>query len=120
MTNEEYVKSVLRSESPNFNKINERLLHACLGIQTESGEFSDNIKKCLFYGRALNVFNAKEELGDLLWYIALAIDELRTTFEEVMELNIAKLRARYPEQFTSEKALNRNLEEERNILEGNS
>jgi NTP pyrophosphatase (non-canonical NTP hydrolase) len=117
MTNEEYIKSVLRSESPNFYDISERLLHAALGIQTESGEFSDIIKKSLFYGRTYDRPNAKEELGDLLWYIAFAIDELGTTFEEVMELNIAKLKLRYPEQFTEEHAENRNLEEERNILE---
>lgn len=117
MTTQEYIKSVLRSESANFYSINPRLLHAALGICSESGEFSDSLKKSLFYGRQLDVVNAKEELGDLLWYIALAIDELGSSFEEIMELNINKLKKRYPEQFSEDKAYNRDLEVERKILE---
>lgn len=41
-------------------------------------------------------------------------------FEECLDLNIAKLKARFPEKFTEEKALNRNLEIEREILERNA
>ena len=38
--------------------------------------------------------------------------------KNIAEVNIKKLQARYPEKFTSEKALNRDLETERKILEG--
>jgi NTP pyrophosphatase (non-canonical NTP hydrolase) len=117
MDNKEYIKSVLRSESPNFGNLNERLLHACLGVANESGELAAAIKRSLFYGRELDIVNVKEELGDLLWYIALAIDELGSSFEEIMELNIAKLKKRYPKQFDDILAENRNLDEERKTLE---
>lgn len=62
--------------------------------------------------------NLKEELGDKLWYAALALDELKSTFEETMEANIKKLRARYPNKFTEEDAINRDLEKERAALDG--
>ena len=88
-----------------------RLLHAAMGITTEAGEFVDPLKKHIFYGKELDTENLKEELGDLLWYIGIACDTLGVTVREVMEANIAKLRKRYPEQFTEEDALERKDEE---------
>jgi len=97
-------------------KIN--LLHAAIGMQTESAEFSDMLKKHLFYGKPLDTVNLMEEIGDQIWYIAMALRSLDTDFETVMERNIAKLKARYPDKFTEELAENRDLEKERSILEG--
>ena len=94
------------------------LLHAAIGMQTEAAEFSDMLKKRLFYGKELDIVNLREELGDQLFYIAMALRALGTDFETVMERNIAKLKARYPEKFTEELAENRNLDKERAILEG--
>lgn len=94
-----------------------RLLHAAMGLCTEAGEFMDMLKKHILYGKPLDEVNLKEELGDKLWYAALALDELKSTFEQVMDTNITKLRARYPNKFTERDALNRNLDKEREILE---
>lgn len=94
-----------------------RLLHAAMGLCTESGEFMDMMKKHILYGKPIDNVNLKEELGDLEWYVALAIDELNTTFGIIFETNITKLRARYPNKFTEEAALHRDLEKERKILE---
>jgi NTP pyrophosphatase (non-canonical NTP hydrolase) len=94
-----------------------RLLHAAMGLCTEAGEFMDMLKKHILYGKPLDETNLKEELGDKLWYAALALDELKTTFDAVMETNIKKLRARYPNKFTEKDAMVRNLEKEREILE---
>ena len=93
------------------------LLHAAIGMQTEAAEFSDMLKKHIFYGKPLDKVNLKEELGDQLWYIAMALRALDTTFEAVMERNIEKLKARYPDKFTEELAENRDLDKEREILE---
>ncbi len=95
-----------------------RLLHAAMGLCTETGEFMDMLKKHILYGKPLDEVNLKEELGDKLWYTALALDELKATFDEVMQTNIDKLRARYPNKFTEADALNRDLDKERKILEG--
>ncbi len=88
-----------------------------MGLTTEAGEFVDMLKKHIFYGKPIDYVNAKEEIGDTLWYTALAIDVLETTMNEVMTVNIDKLKARYPEKFTEFNAENRDLVTERKILE---
>lgn len=163
------------------------LLHCATGLVTESAELVDAIKKHVFYGKSLDVVNIKEELGDILWYIAIPVrmfdldldfnrqngnyyknkikNQIKTpeglikfflTFNsmfkalcsailirplpsdfdnifeeinliceiynlnlsEIMDININKLKARFPNNFTQEHALNRDLEKERAILEG--
>jgi len=83
------------------------LLHATLGISGEAGELLDAVKKTFIYNKPLDVVNAKEELGDLLWYIALAMRTLDVSFEEIMQMNIDKLAKRYPEKYTDEDAIAR-------------
>jgi NTP pyrophosphatase (non-canonical NTP hydrolase) len=120
-----YIAEVLKTEScemgPLRKRISEgkaiRLLHAGMGMCTESGEFLDTLKKHIFYGKAIDEVNLMEEVGDLLWYCAVALDELGYSFEECQKINIAKLRKRYGEKFTSEQAINRDLGTEREILE---
>ena len=92
--------------------------HYSLGLVTEAGEIADVYKKFIGYGRAIDNVNVKEEIGDLLWYVARFLELKNWTFEEVMRLNTDKLKARYPEKFTQEDAENRDLEKERRILEG--
>ena len=88
-----------------------------MGMQTETAEFTDALKKSLFYGKTLDTVNLKEELGDLLWYVSIAMDELGTTYEAEMQRVINKLKLRYPEKFTEEDATNRDLVAERKLLE---
>lgn len=83
-------------------------LHAVIGIQGEAGELAAAVEKWLWYGQALDRVNVKEETGDLLWYIALLCNTLGFDLGEVMEANIAKLRKRFPEKYTDEKALEEN------------
>lgn len=125
INSENYVENVLRSEAPINDAIIERmskpevirLLHSAMGLTTEAGEFLDMLKKHIYYGKPLDLVNAREEIGDSMWYVGLAIDVLKTTLDEVMTININKLKARYPEKFTEETAINRNLDVERKILE---
>jgi len=118
-TKSSYQQDALRTESTVFNMEDgdARLLHAGIGLATESGEFLDALKKHVFYGKPLDRTNLKEEVGDLMWYCAIALDELDSTFSEVQDTNIAKLRARYPDKFTEERAETRDLVKEREILE---
>ena len=76
-----------------------RLLTAALGLTAESGEFTEVVKKIILQGKPYNednVFHMKRELGDICWYIAQACMALDTTFDEVIEMNVDKLKARYP------------------------
>ena len=75
------------------------LLTAALGLTAESGEFTEVVKKIVLQGKPYNeenVFHMKRELGDICWYIAQACMALDTTFDEVIEMNVDKLKARYP------------------------
>jgi NTP pyrophosphatase (non-canonical NTP hydrolase) len=112
MKSTEYFKHVKRTESPTISTVNNRILHGAIGIGTEAGEVLDAIKKSMFYGRSLNLVNLKEELGDLLWYMGLIADEIGTTFEQLMDENIIKLKTRYPEQFTPEDEMERDYSKE--------
>ena len=76
-----------------------RLLTAALGLTAESGEFTEVVKKILLQGKPYNednVFHMKRELGDICWYLAQACMALDTTFDEIIEMNVDKLKARYP------------------------
>lgn len=97
-----------------------RLLHASMGLCTEAGEFQDVLKKHIFYGKPVDFVGLQEEIGDVMWYVALACNAMGVSLDKIMTTNIEKLRARYPERFTEEKAQNRDLEKERKILEGDS
>lgn len=92
--------------------------HAADGMVTEAAEFKDILKKAKMYGKPVDRVHALEEIGDQLWYIARALRSLDATLEDCCERNIAKLKARYGEKFTEAKALNRDLDQERKILEG--
>jgi len=195
MTPDQYIQSVLRTESPSFDIIDKRILHGVIGCCTEAGELLEAIRPNMFYEGYLDRVNLKEEVGDMLWYIGVILNACKLTFEdvmdknttlqvnplqqtpntviyhgvigccilsgdmldivkkslfysrelsisdikhklisilwnlriileinqwtleEVMELNIAKLRKRYPEQFRDDLAENRNLKAERDVLE---
>jgi NTP pyrophosphatase (non-canonical NTP hydrolase) len=78
----------------------ENLIHAVMGLSGEVGEFADAIKKHLIYGQPLNRVNAMEELGDVLWFVALACKALEVPMEHIAQMNIDKLAVRYPEKYT--------------------
>ena len=76
-----------------------RLLTAALGLSAEAGEFTEVVKKIILQGKPYNeenVFHMKRELGDICWYLAQACMALDTTFDEIIEMNVDKLKARYP------------------------
>ena len=96
---------------------NVRLLHAGIGLATEAGEFLDQMKRHVYYGKHRDDVNLKEEISDVLWYCSLACNALNISMAEVMDANIRKLKARYPEKFSEEKANTRDLDVERAVLE---
>lgn len=117
MTASEYVKLAAVPENKDWETIRLRLsglseshvqlVHATLGLVTESGELADVIKRQAIYGKEVDVQNVIEELGDVLWYVALACRAVDVSMEQVMAGNIAKLSARYPDKFKEQDALNR-------------
>ena len=77
----------------------ERLLTASVGMCAEAGEFTEIVKKIIFQGKPVNeenLFHLKRELGDIMWYVAQACSGLDISLDEVLEMNVEKLVARYP------------------------
>ena len=77
----------------------ERLLTSGVGINAEGGEFLEIIKKMVFQGKPWNEDNREHliiELGDIMWYVAQATQALGITFDQVIEMNVNKLKKRYP------------------------
>ena len=109
----EFVEGVTSNESLHYASLMSRmnnleleddcnvpqLLTAALGLTAESGEFTEVVKKIILQGKPYNednVFHMKRELGDICWYIAQACMALDTSFDEIIEMNVDKLKARYP------------------------
>ena len=77
----------------------QRLLTAAVGMSAEAGEFTEVVKKIVFQGKEPteeNLFHLKRELGDVMWYVAQACMGLGVSLDEIIEMNIDKLKARYP------------------------
>ena len=82
----------------------EKLSHALEGLISEVGEIADAIKKYKRYGQALDSENIREEVGDVLWYLAMLCDAVSASLEVCASDNIAKLKRRYPDKFTEDHA----------------
>lgn len=123
----DYLKAALRTEPTDYtsitarisgdNQAGSRVLHAMIGLCTETGELQDAVKKHIIYGKPIDRVNVIEEFSDCLWYIAVGLDACGSSFEEAFAKNIAKLKARFPDKFTEDQALNRDLDAERKALE---
>ena len=76
-----------------------RLLTASCGLGAEAGEFTEIVKKMIFQGKPLtdeNIYHMQRELGDVMWYWMQGCMALNIDPNEVIQMNIDKLKARYP------------------------
>ena len=88
----------------------ERILTAAIGISAEGGEFAEIVKKSIFQGKPMDddaQYHMKRELGDIMWYITQACIALGISLEDVIDTNIQKLEARYPDGFEAFRSENR-------------
>jgi len=101
----EYQKNALKTASV---KENDRLiLNGVMGLSGESGECIDMMKKHLFQGHQLDNEKMMDELGDVLWYIAITAEGLGYELNDIAVHNIEKLRKRYPEGFSADRSIHR-------------
>ena len=75
------------------------LLNGVLGLTGEAGEVADLVKKGIFHEKGIDIEHLKKECGDVLWYLAMICDSVGITLNEVMQTNVDKLIARYPNGF---------------------
>lgn len=80
-----------------------------MGLSGEAGEVTDMLKKVVFHGHALDTTELEKELGDVLWYTAALANTAGLSLAMIAEKNVAKLRARYPEGFDTERSIKREV-----------
>lgn len=103
----EYQREALKTQNKDIVEPYRRLEEGIMGMNSESGEALDILKKFLFQGHGLDIYNLEQELGDVLWYLAITAHELGVDLETIARININKLRKRYPNGFTYEDSLKR-------------
>lgn len=134
MTPNEYQKEALKTEQPVFlsrititdetcdgflwfnehieeYKKVDRLVNGLMGLNGEAGEAIDILKKHLFQGHKMDREHLAKELGDVAWYLAVSADALGYPLEEILQMNVDKLRARYPDGFEAKRSMNRAVED---------
>ncbi len=97
----EYGKKALRTDYKDYRdfhsgEVTPRLDYGAMGLVTESSKILDLIKKTKKNLSGLDKAKVTEELGDLLWYLNITIDELGLTFEDVAKNNLEKIDKKYP------------------------
>nr|DAX19811.1 MAG TPA: NTP-PPase-like protein [Caudoviricetes sp.] len=65
------------------------------------------IKKHLYQGHSIDREHLVKELGDIAWYLAVSAKALGYDLESVLQMNVDKLKKRYPEGFSVERSLHR-------------
>ena len=105
MTLNEYQKEALRTSSSNSEI--PKIVNGVLGLCGEAGECADIVKKNLFQGHELDKEHLAKELGDVAWYLAIAAHSIGYDLDEICQMNVDKLRKRYPDGFDPERSLHR-------------
>ena len=101
MNLDDYQRSALRTVNPALDD-RDRLLDASAGLAEEAAEVLGLVRKRLFQQRAVDETRMVEELGDVLWCLAVTADALGISLSRVATENQAKLARRHPEGFGSE------------------
>ena len=107
MTINEYQTAALRTAQTDKLTARELLLNSALGLCGESGEVADLIKKSRFQGHNLDLDHVAKELGDIAWYLAVGTYAIGLDLESIFRMNIEKLKARYPDGFSTDRSLHR-------------
>lgn len=108
---------------PWANKVDPKVIHAILGMATEDVELVENLYKAINNYEELDAVNVMEELGDhafyqsIIFHTAKLKHDIVPTLQKMWRTTLLKLDLRYQGQFSSEKAINRDLEAERALLE---
>ena len=103
MNANEYQKLAMRTLNPELSR-KDILINSVMGLCGESGEASDIVKKWLAQGHELDKEKLAKELGDIAWYLAEAATALDMPLGDILQGNIDKLKARYPEGFEADRS----------------
>ncbi len=106
--------AVSNTSNIHTNDASFNLFHMSMGLVTEAAEVLDLLKKNMAYERPIDKIKLADELGDLVFYLFGALLDQNLTLEDVINMNMAKLNARYPNGYSHYSANNRDTTVELN------
>ena len=119
MTGKEYVSLAMRTnDGESSQRLRDKLcfeddlgdlINGIFGLMGETGEFADMIKKWIFHEHELDREHLRKEMGDIMWYVAMVCYSMGFNLDNIMEMNIDKLRARYPDGFDVQRSQHRKV-----------
>ena len=107
LTIRDYYKAALRTVNPQLT-VQEARNHALHGIASECGEIHGLYQK-VYQGHEISKERVMDEMGDLMWFVMELCYAEKIDPEEVLEYNIHKLMTRYPDGFSTERSLHREV-----------
>ena len=106
MHGNDYQAQALRTLNPALSQ-RDVLINGVMGLCGESGEAIDMVKKHLAQGHPLDKERLAKELGDVAWYLAETAHAIGYSLDDILQMNLDKLRQRYPEGFDADLSMNR-------------
>jgi len=101
MNLDEYQQAALRTINPTLDH-QDRLVDASVGLVEEAAELLGLIRKRVFQQRDIDQERLTEELGDVLWCLAVTADTLGIPLSRIAQVNQEKLQRRHPDGFKAE------------------
>lgn len=113
MNEDEYQQAAMRTAPwfPQDIYSDSLMINGVMGLAGESGECVDMVKKYLFQGHDLDKEHLAKELGDVAWYLAITARAIGYDLSTVLQMNVEKLKKRYPDGFTPENSIHRKAED---------
>lgn len=93
-----YLIAARRTINPGLDE-RDRTLDAAAGMAEEAAEVLGLVRKRAFQGRDVSRERLIEELGDVLWCLAITADSVGVSLNEVARANVDKLEKRHPDGF---------------------
>ena len=102
----EYQKLAMTTLNPKLHE-KDVLINGVMGLCGEAGEAIDIVKKHLAQGHELDADHLAKELGDIAWYLAETAFAIGYDLDTILQMNIDKLKKRYPQGFSVEDSIQR-------------
>lgn len=107
----EYQRLAMVTLNPALDK-KDILINGVMGLCGESGEAIDIVKKHLAQGHELDTAHLAKELGDIAWYLAETATAIGYSLSDILQMNIDKLKKRYPNGFSTDQSLHRQTDDQ--------
>jgi NTP pyrophosphatase (non-canonical NTP hydrolase) len=86
------------------------------GLLLSSSRLLDMDKKTFAYGKVYTKAEKIATMMSVFYYVTKLAEEHKVDLNEAMDLNIKKLRVRFPDKFVSDQAINRDVEKENKVF----